>query len=166
MIQKFPYVEKMFSLYAKPVLYGSHGRSARRAIYVRSSSDKDILVLYWKEKYCYSVCMETLIHPVVCALKMEATDSSVTLIPLTQTTRLPSWDYAPPRTKISYGIIISTVLLHAWNQTWHLSLIWLIYCTIGLLLQNYSSSFAYGTSWRQSWMKVSWRPQLLLYDTV
>jgi hypothetical protein len=59
MIQKFPYLEEMVSLYAKLALYGNHGRSARRMIYTRSSLDKDTLVLYWKEKYNYSVYMET-----------------------------------------------------------------------------------------------------------
>jgi hypothetical protein len=76
--------------------------------------------------------------------------SPVTLIPLIQTTRLHSLDYAPPPTKISYGIIISTVLFHAWNQTWRLSLTWLINWTVGLKVQIYSRSFAYGNSWRQT----------------
>jgi len=38
-------VEKIVSLFAKLALYGNHGRSARRIIYIRSSLDKDILEL-------------------------------------------------------------------------------------------------------------------------
>jgi hypothetical protein len=51
--------------------------------------------------------------------------------------------------------IISTVRLHAGNQTWHFSLTWLIFCRLALIVQTYSCSFAYGTSWKQTVLSES-----------
>jgi len=55
----------MISLYAKLALYENHGRSAMRMIYIPSSLDKDILVFYWKEKYNYSIRIETFESPCI-----------------------------------------------------------------------------------------------------
>jgi hypothetical protein len=63
-------------------------------------------------------------------------------------------------------LLVMKVRLHAGNQTWHFSLTCLIFCRLAVLAQTFSCSFAYGTSWRQSWVKVCWRPQLLRYDNV
>lgn len=86
-IQKFPYVEKMTSLFAKFALYGKHCRTARRNIYMRSSLDKVIMYFNEKKNIVTPYAWRLLNHPVVCVHEMEAAYSSVTLISLIQTTR-------------------------------------------------------------------------------